>query len=167
MEARTLTFTTLIVANLGLILTNRSWSRTILATFRSPNAALGWVMGGAGHFPRAGALPSLFCVSFFILTPYIPTISCFASLPAYSASSGLKCSRSSGCGPGQIPANQFRNTDYENKMTRREIQAFSPCPRVSLPAFLIGPHFTFRTRWRGFPWRAPQKISLDLIFKKE
>jgi len=50
MEARTLTFTTLIVANLGLILTNRSWSRTILATFRSPNAALGWVMGGAVIF---------------------------------------------------------------------------------------------------------------------
>ncbi len=46
-EARTLTFTTLIIANLGLILTNRSWSRTILATFRSPNAALGWVIGGA------------------------------------------------------------------------------------------------------------------------
>jgi Ca2+-transporting ATPase len=46
-EARTLTFTTLIVANLGLILTNRSWSRTILATFQSPNAALGWVLGGA------------------------------------------------------------------------------------------------------------------------
>ncbi len=50
MEARTLTFTTLIVANLGLILTNRSWSRTILATFRSPNAALGWVIGGAVIF---------------------------------------------------------------------------------------------------------------------
>ncbi|MGA2959652.1 MAG: cation-translocating P-type ATPase [Thermodesulfobacteriota bacterium] len=50
MEARTLTFTTLIVANLGLILTNRSWSRTILATFRSPNAALGWIIGGAVTF---------------------------------------------------------------------------------------------------------------------
>ena len=50
MEARTLTFTTLIVANLALILTNRSWSRTIWASFRSPNAALGWVMGGAVAF---------------------------------------------------------------------------------------------------------------------
>jgi Ca2+-transporting ATPase len=46
-EARALTFTTLIVANLGLILTNRSWSRTILATLRSPNRALRWVLGGA------------------------------------------------------------------------------------------------------------------------
>ena len=47
LDARTLCFTTLIVANLGLILTNRSWSRSILSTFRSPNAALWWVMGGA------------------------------------------------------------------------------------------------------------------------
>ena len=46
-EARTLTFTTLIVANLALILTNRSWSRTIWANLRSRNSALGWVAGGA------------------------------------------------------------------------------------------------------------------------
>ena len=49
-EARALTFTTLIVANLGLILTNRSWTRTILATMKSPNAALWWVVGGAAAF---------------------------------------------------------------------------------------------------------------------
>ncbi|MGA9098365.1 MAG: cation-translocating P-type ATPase [Methanotrichaceae archaeon] len=46
-EARALMFTTLIIANLGLILTNRSWSRTILETLSSPNAALWWVVGGA------------------------------------------------------------------------------------------------------------------------
>jgi Ca2+-transporting ATPase len=46
-EARALAFTTLIVANLGLILTNRSWSRTMLSTLRSRNAALWWVVGGA------------------------------------------------------------------------------------------------------------------------
>ncbi|NWF53388.1 MAG: cation-translocating P-type ATPase [Syntrophaceae bacterium] len=46
-EARTMTFTTLVVANLSLILTNRSWSRTIWATLRTPNAALVWVFGGA------------------------------------------------------------------------------------------------------------------------
>ena len=45
--ARGLGFTALIIANLGLILTNRSWSRTILKTLRSPNAALWWVLGGA------------------------------------------------------------------------------------------------------------------------
>jgi Ca2+-transporting ATPase len=47
LDARALSFTTLIVANLGLILTNRSWSRTILQTLSSPNAALWWVAGGA------------------------------------------------------------------------------------------------------------------------
>jgi Ca2+-transporting ATPase len=50
LDARTLCFTTLIVANLGLILTNRSWSRSILRTFRLPNAALWWVLGGAALF---------------------------------------------------------------------------------------------------------------------
>jgi len=49
-EARTLTFTTLIIANLGLILTNRSWSRTILSTLGSPNTALHWVLGGSAVF---------------------------------------------------------------------------------------------------------------------
>jgi len=39
-EARALNFTTLIIANLCLILTNRSWSRTILSMMKSPNAAL-------------------------------------------------------------------------------------------------------------------------------
>lgn len=46
-EARAFAFTTLIIANLGLIFTNRSWSRAIPATLRSPNAALWWVVGGA------------------------------------------------------------------------------------------------------------------------
>jgi Ca2+-transporting ATPase len=49
-RARGLTFTTLIVANLCLILTNRSWSRTILSMFRVPNGALWWVLGGATAF---------------------------------------------------------------------------------------------------------------------
>ena len=43
---RTLTFTTLIIANLGLILANRSHSRLVLATLRTHNAALWWVVGG-------------------------------------------------------------------------------------------------------------------------
>lgn len=49
-DARALAFTTLIIANLGLILTNRSWSRTIMDTLRSPNTALWWVLGGAVFF---------------------------------------------------------------------------------------------------------------------
>ncbi|MBI5639290.1 MAG: cation-translocating P-type ATPase, partial [Nitrospirae bacterium] len=49
-DARALSFTTLIIANIGLILTNRSWSRTILGTLRSPNTALWFVLGGALFF---------------------------------------------------------------------------------------------------------------------
>jgi P-type Ca2+ transporter type 2C len=47
LDARTLTITTLIIANLGLIFANRSWSRTILSTLRSPNPALWWISVGA------------------------------------------------------------------------------------------------------------------------
>jgi Ca2+-transporting ATPase len=46
LEARALTFTTLIVATLSLIFTNRSWSQTIPATLRRRNAALWWVVSG-------------------------------------------------------------------------------------------------------------------------
>jgi Ca2+-transporting ATPase len=49
-EARAMAFTTLIVANLGLIFTNRSWTRSILSSLRSRNAALWWVTGGAVAF---------------------------------------------------------------------------------------------------------------------
>ena len=49
-EARALAFTTLVVANLGLILTNRSWSRTVIGTLRSRNRALWLVFGGALTF---------------------------------------------------------------------------------------------------------------------
>jgi Ca2+-transporting ATPase len=49
-DARALAFTTLIVSNLALILTNRSWTRTILQSFRSRNGALLWVLGGAVAF---------------------------------------------------------------------------------------------------------------------
>jgi Ca2+-transporting ATPase len=46
-EARTLTFTTMVVANIALILTNRSWSRSIVRTLSVTNRALWWVVGGA------------------------------------------------------------------------------------------------------------------------
>ncbi|MGO9413081.1 MAG: cation-translocating P-type ATPase [Spirochaetia bacterium] len=46
-EARTLAFITLIVSNLSLILTNRSWSNTAWSAFRASNPALLWVVGGA------------------------------------------------------------------------------------------------------------------------
>ena len=45
-DTRALTFTTLVIANLALILTNRSWSRGFGSILRLPNAAMWWVMGG-------------------------------------------------------------------------------------------------------------------------
>ncbi|MGB8345011.1 MAG: cation-translocating P-type ATPase, partial [Ktedonobacteraceae bacterium] len=49
-EARALAVVTLILSNLALILTNRSWTRTIWGMLRSPNSALLWVLGGTITF---------------------------------------------------------------------------------------------------------------------
>lgn len=48
--ARALTFCTIVIGNLGLILVNRSWQHTIMTTLRSRNRALWWVTGGAFSF---------------------------------------------------------------------------------------------------------------------
>jgi len=45
-EVRSMTFITIVLANLLLILTNRSWSETIISTIRTPNKAMGWVFVG-------------------------------------------------------------------------------------------------------------------------
>jgi P-type Ca2+ transporter type 2C len=50
LDARALTFTTLILANLGLILSEGSTSRLNLKILRSPNPALWWVLGGGLFF---------------------------------------------------------------------------------------------------------------------
>jgi Ca2+-transporting ATPase len=50
---RTLTFTTIVVANLSLIATNRSWSESIVATIRRPNRAFWVVVAGALAFLAA------------------------------------------------------------------------------------------------------------------
>jgi Ca2+-transporting ATPase len=50
---RTLAFITIVVANLALICTNRSWSESIVATFKKPNKALSWVIGGTVFFLAA------------------------------------------------------------------------------------------------------------------
>ncbi|MCX6778551.1 MAG: cation-translocating P-type ATPase, partial [Candidatus Micrarchaeota archaeon] len=46
-QARALAFTTVVIANLALILTNLSWSKSIFGTLRSPNRALWWIIAGA------------------------------------------------------------------------------------------------------------------------
>ena len=45
LEARALAFTTLVLANLGLILTNRYWSMTIISSIRRKNTSLGIIVG--------------------------------------------------------------------------------------------------------------------------
>lgn len=47
-EARTMTFITLVVSNIFLIFTNRSWSKNILSTFSIPNKSLIWVVSLIG-----------------------------------------------------------------------------------------------------------------------
>ena len=46
-RARAMAFTALVLGNAALILSNRSQSRSIFATFSMPNRALWWVVGGA------------------------------------------------------------------------------------------------------------------------
>ncbi len=50
LDARALAFTTLMIANLSMILVNRSWSRTTLEVLKTPNPALWWVIGGGITF---------------------------------------------------------------------------------------------------------------------
>ena len=55
-RARAIAFTALVLGNAAMILSNRSQTRTILATFAMPNPALWWVIGGA----LAGLLLALY-----------------------------------------------------------------------------------------------------------
>jgi Ca2+-transporting ATPase len=48
--ARTLTFATVVIGNLGLILVNRSWQHSVFDTLHSRNRALWWVIVGASAF---------------------------------------------------------------------------------------------------------------------
>ena len=70
-EARALSFSTLIVANLGLIFANRSWTESIFTRLRMPNRALWWVTGGASLFlALALSVPALREVfRFAVLSP--------------------------------------------------------------------------------------------------
>ncbi|MCX7016874.1 MAG: cation-translocating P-type ATPase [Candidatus Sumerlaeota bacterium] len=68
-SSRGLTFMTLVVANLCLILTNRSQTRTILSMFQSPNKALWWVVSGACVF-----------LALVLLVPFLRGVFHFAPL---------------------------------------------------------------------------------------
>ncbi|MEI6124853.1 MAG: cation-translocating P-type ATPase [Bacteroidota bacterium] len=49
-SVRTMTFVTLIVSNIAVILSNRSWTNNIFKIIISPNKAVKWVVGGAVVF---------------------------------------------------------------------------------------------------------------------
>jgi hypothetical protein len=73
-EAGALTFTTLIIANLGLIFANRSWTRLIFSTLRTPNRAF---MVGERRSPGLSLPGSLYpfpaqSVPFCPAAPYGP-----------------------------------------------------------------------------------------------
>ncbi|MFN0191661.1 MAG: cation transporting ATPase C-terminal domain-containing protein [Aestuariivirga sp.] len=68
-DARALTFTALVIANLALIVTNRSWSRTIFGILRMPNPAMWWVVSGAVVF---------LCLVLYV--PFLRTLFHFSTL---------------------------------------------------------------------------------------
>ena len=49
-SVRTLTFVTLIVSNIAVILSNRSWTSGIFTILRTPNKAVTWIVSGAVIF---------------------------------------------------------------------------------------------------------------------
>jgi len=49
-DARALTFASLVLANVALIICNRSWTQHFLAILRTPNTAMWWVISGAVLF---------------------------------------------------------------------------------------------------------------------
>jgi Ca2+-transporting ATPase len=71
LDAQAICFTTMVVANLGLIFANRSWSRTILSTLRTPNPALWWVFGG-----------TLFFLALVLYVPFLRNVFHFSTLHA-------------------------------------------------------------------------------------
>jgi len=69
-EVRTLAFTTIVIANLCLILTNRSWSDTIITSLRTQNKALIWVFSG-----------TLVCLFLVLYIPGLRDLFRFGSVP--------------------------------------------------------------------------------------
>lgn len=73
-QARTLAFATLVLVNLGLVLSNRSSSRSFLRSFTTHNTALWWILAGA--------------ISALVIAIYLPwaqTIFRFAALSWWQA----------------------------------------------------------------------------------
>jgi Ca2+-transporting ATPase len=77
---RTLTFVTIVIANIALICTNRSWTESIIRTLRRPNKAFWWVIGGTLIFLAAAvSLPVLQNIFQFSQVPLAYLTICIAS----------------------------------------------------------------------------------------
>jgi Ca2+-transporting ATPase len=76
-EVRALSFTTLIAANIAVILSNRSWARNIFQILAVPNSAVKWVAGGA--------------VFFLILTLKVPFLLKLFQFEAISLNEAIFC----------------------------------------------------------------------------
>ena len=106
-EARMMGFVTLVIGNLGLILTNRSWTRSLLDTLRTPNAAMVWIVCGVFIFLAlalgVAVLRDLF--SFGALHAWELAMVAVAGLATIAISEGVKTAVFHGAlggGPGQL-----------------------------------------------------------------
>ena len=79
-DARTLTFAALVMANVALIVTNRSWSRNILAILLAPNPAMWWVVGSA-----------FVCLALVLYIPFLQALFHFSTL--YPSGIGICAAR--------------------------------------------------------------------------
>jgi Ca2+-transporting ATPase len=87
-----MSFTSLVVGNLGLIFTNRSWTRSILATLLIPNKALWWVTGGGvGFLVLVSVVPYLRTLFSFGTVTWWEIVACLAAgLVSILVSEGVK-----------------------------------------------------------------------------
>lgn len=81
-QARAMAFASLVLANVGLILTNRSRHATLLTAIRLPNLALRWVVGATlfGLALVLGIEPLREAFRFGELTPYQLSLSVASAL---------------------------------------------------------------------------------------
>ncbi len=102
-EVRTLTFTTIVIANLCLILTNRSWSETILTTLRTPNRAMRWVFAG-----------TISCLLLVLFIPFLQDLFRFGSVPLIDL---LVCVVAGGLSVVWFECYKYWNTRYHERDT--------------------------------------------------
>ena len=99
-EARAFAFATLVVGNLALILSNRSATRSLWATLRTPNGTL-WVVVGAASALLLGAL----------YIPWARGVLRFAPLPAHELAAA--------CGLGLLSVVWFEGIKWVRRRARK------------------------------------------------